>query len=713
MKRGEVFKGKSGKTFRYLGPDGGNPTPADPSTYEEIVVPEPYQMKQPEYEDPSLLASIGRGFADIGQGVQQIGRRMFGNPEETAAWEAQKNAELRMYEQGQGEGFDVGRLIGNIAGSAPLMAIPGGATAGVATRVGLGAAGGALGGAVNYTPTDNQSFAEWKTLQTGIGAIAGGALNAAAPAIARGIGAVRRQVARIPRSLGITTNDDIVIQLVNQAASKGIDLNRVPATVRQSFIADAMDQLNATGSIDIDSIARRQNLERWGFKGTVGQVTRDPKQWTRERNLMQIEDIGDPIRDRLVAQNQQMMTQAEGLAGRFSQAVPEQQVGLDVRRIADTAARASQKTVGEAYTRAANTPGIGDTVTDVARLRDGLTEVYDAFSDAIPGGIKDRVAALVDGRISPTVEQINNASKLVNRRLEAAANPAEKAGLSQVAALLRQQLDDAASAGGESAKALREASALAAKRFGFLRGKGLDESQLIDKLSDGGRADNLVNRLMTGDIDDLAHLRRFLNEFPESDFPNIPKSEMKTAWDNIRGAVVRKMNEKARYGDPAENAFSGFQLQKAWEGLGETRQSILFSPEERETINSFIDAVTAMTKAPPFETSNKSGTSGALINFGKSMMGKLRAIPGMGPMVEGLMSVAELGKQGAIKVSDRRTVNLALQGKPYTEQQRRALESGVRGTMERAGALPAAVAGATVSNNALNPSRKPRDKQAE
>jgi hypothetical protein len=169
------------------------------------------------------------------------------------------------------------------------------------------------------------------------------------------------------------------------------------------------------------------------------------------------------------------------------------------------------------------------------------------------------------------------------------------------------------------------------------------------------------------------------------------------------------MNEKARYGDPAENAFSGFQLQKSWDGLGETRQSILFTPDEREAIQSFVDAVTTMTKAPPFETSNKSGTASALVNFSKSMLGKLRAIPGMGPMVEGFMSLAELGKQGAIKVSDRRTVDIALRGKPYTEQQRRALEANVRGAMNRAGALPAGVAGAAVSNNALNPPRKPRD----
>lgn len=707
MKKGEFFKGASGKAYQYTGPDGGEPNIRDASTYKEIVEPEPFVMRQPEYEKPGVMARVGRGFTDIGQGVQQLARRAMGDPQKTAEWEQQQNAELRAYEQGQGDSFDGARLIGNIAASAPLMAIPGGAGGGILARAGLGATAGATGAAANYTPTDSGDFIGNKLVQTGVGAVAGGALSAAMPGIARAVGSAGKLIAKIPRALGITTNGDIVVQIVNEAKNRGVDLNLVPKTIRDGFIKDAMDQLNATGNLDIDAVARKANLERWGFEGTVGQVTRNPRQWQKEQNLMQLDEIGDPIQQRMMQQNQQMMDKAESVAGRFSPPLPEAQVGLNARKVSEDAARLSQETVSKAYDDAANTPGIGDLVTNPDNIKSQLTNVYDAFSDAIPGPIKKRVESLVDGRIAPTVENVNTAIKLVNQRLAVAKDATEEAALSRINRLLNSELDNTAAAGGAAAQSLRDASRLAAQRFGFIRGSGTEETKLMDRLIDGNRADNLVSRLMTGDVDDLVHLKRFFTGFDQTAFPKIPKSDMVKAWDQIRGAVVRKMNEKARYGDPKENSFSGFQLEKAWNQLGEIRQRTLFSDDERELIGSFIDAVVTMTKAPPFEKSNKSGTAGALMNFGGKMMSRLKTIPGMGPMVDGALTMLEMGKQAAVKVSDRRSIDIALTGRPYTEQQRRALEAQTNALAGKAGALPAAAAGAQASNYQRS---KPRNK---
>ena len=77
----------------------------------------------------------------------------------------------------------------------------------------------------------------------------------------------------------------------------------------------------------------------------------------------------------------------------------------------------------------------------------------------------------------------------------------------------------------------------------------------------------------------------------------------------------------------------------------------------------------------------------------------------MGPLVDGFVGLANLGKEGAIKLSDKRAIDIALTGRPYTEAQRRALEGRLNAAASRAGALPAATAGAIGSNTILNPPR--------
>lgn len=70
--------------------------------------------------------------------------------------------------------FDAGRLTGNIAGTLPLAAIPGGAGVGLAGRVAHGAGIGAASGAMQ--PVYEGDFWKEKAAQAGIGAAAGGAV---------------------------------------------------------------------------------------------------------------------------------------------------------------------------------------------------------------------------------------------------------------------------------------------------------------------------------------------------------------------------------------------------------------------------------------------------------------------------------------------------------------------------------------------------------
>lgn len=669
--------------------------------------------------EPGFVARVGRGVADVTQGIEQIGRRLFGDDAETAAWEAQKNAETQMYEQGQGGGFDGARLLGNIGATAPLALVPGGASAGVVGRTAAGAGMGAAGAVTSYTDTSKGDYLGQKAMQGTIGAVIGGAANAAAPAIAQGIGKVVQKLKGVAAKFG-SSSDDLVVEITRQASSRGIDLSRMPDQLKAGFVSDALDQLDTTGVLDIDALARKSNLERFGFTGnkagTVGQITRDPKSWQDERNLMQLTDIGDDLRNRFMAQNQRLHEMADEVATRISPETNVQAAGMQAREVAKKALKASQKTVGAAYDSAINTPGIGDQVVDAKALQDALIEPYAAFADNIPSPIKTRITALVDGQKAPTVQNVFEAVKLVNKRLNSPANPAEKAALSEVAKILNSQLDETAAQGGSAAQALRDASELASKRFGLIRGKIGEKSKIVEVLGQGGRADNLVDRLMGGNVDDLQHIKRFFTAFDEQTFPDIPKPEMLKAWDDIRGGVLRKMNASAKVGDPSMDMMSGFQWDKAWKSLGPERQKVFFNDEEREVIESAIEVAKTLTKAPPLEVSNKSGTGGFLMNMGGKLISRMRNMPVLRQFADTFVGLLDAGEQVAVKVSKQKQVATALNGKPYTEAQRRAFEAEALTLLNRLGGAPAAglgSAGAVAVNAALNPPRQPRNSQPQ
>lgn len=683
---------------------------------QEIPPSEPYKMKPFVPSEPGFVAKMGRGISDITQGVEQIGRRVFGDDQDTAQWEAQKNAELQMYEQGAGPGFDGGRMLGNIVATAPLALIPGGAAAGVTTRVAAGAGAGALGSGATYVDTSQGDYTSQKAIQGTIGAVTGGVAGAVMPAVARGVGQVAQRLRGIAARLNLSSADDVVVTITRQAADSGIDLASLPDQVRQSFVDEAINQLDATGRLDMASLARRAQLERFGFTGdragTVGQITQDPTQWRQEFALKQMNEVGQPLTDRFRAQNARIHEVAGELADSISPARDTQAIGLNAREVAQDVVDRSQNRVSAAYRAARNSPGVGDLVADAEGMRGRLTEVYDAYADSIPSNIKTRIERLVDGAKAPTVENLDEAIRLINKRRKF-ANPAEQAAVGELRSVLVRQLDRTAREGGEAAEGLRRAARLAARRFGFIRGDINQPSKIIEILDGGGRADNLVDRLMTGNVDDLDHLRRFFTEFDQEAFPRIPAEQMRDTWNQIRGGVLRKINDAADVGtrhSPAQDLLKPNAWFDKWHNLGETRQRIFFSDQERETISAAIDVGRLLISEPPHTVANRSGTGGMMHMLKARTMQALQRIPGIGAFANGFAGFIEAGEQIAVRMSNESNVNVSLSGRTYTEAQRRAFEAEALTLLNRLGQVPSAATGAASAvgiNSALNPSAQP------
>lgn len=677
---------------------------------------------------PGFLEQVGRGVADVTQGVEQIGRRIFGDDAATAKWEAQKNAELQMYEQGQGDGFDVPRVIGNVIGTGPLALIPGGASAGVVARAATGAALGALGSGANYVDTSDGNFQGQKLAQTALGGVAGGLASAILPPAMKGVGRIISKAKNLAARLNLSSSDDVIVEISRRAAESGVDLSQVPEDMRRVILSQAMDQLDNTGQLDFPSLARRARLEQYGFTGdtggTIGQITANPTQWRDEFALKQMSGVGEPLTDRFRAQGQRLHQVANELADNISPIDPNrgaQQISLDARDVAQEAFDASQRRVSAAYRLGRRAQGVGDLVTDAEGMRSRLTEVYDMFNDDIPAFLKSRIEGLVDGTKAATVENLDEALRMINsrQRMGAFSNPAQQAAAARTREILTRQLDLTARNGGEAAEGLRRAARLAAHRFGFTRGDMNTPSKIMEALNDGARADNLVEKVMSGNVDDLQHLRRFFTEFDEEAFPKIPKEQMVNTWNSLRAEVLRKINDAGRLGAGNRPEYANVSpegMRLAWKKLGDVRQRVFFSDAEREAVDGLIEAAEILIKEPAHTVANRSGTGGMVYNLFRRLVSGVQHVPALKQFGNAMLGMVSQGEDFAIKLSSQQRVATSLTGRTYTEAQRRAAESRAIALLERfgaAGPATAGSAGAVAADAYLNSPAQPLNEYPE
>tara|TARA_R100000664_G_scaffold24061_1_gene33766 strand:- start:43 stop:2310 length:2268 start_codon:yes stop_codon:yes gene_type:complete len=603
---------------------------------------------------------------------------------------------------GRAEGFDWLRTGGNIASLLPLARIPGGQT--TVTRIASGSGAGGLGATLLPTYSEDGFFID-KSAQTGVGAIGGGLLSAVVPPAIGWLGQKGGELLDFGRGL-LQMRPSVQTQVDDQiTASIGRELSDLPKQIQDSLRKDALEQLRVSGSINADALARKANLERWGLDPTSAQVSRDPRAWQREAELSKI-DAGQPIRERFIAQDQRL--------GQIASEIPENinpggggsliDMGDSLRRIASDLAKTSQKTVSQAYDSAAEA-GLKVPIMNPNKLKTALLEVDEDYGWTLPPPVRASLKSIVESDTAPTIQQINNFIKKANR--QKGSLEVQNATQEFVSAL-RTSLDDMAaippghpafrmSGVGEAVTSLKKATALAAKRFGFVKGKDGQNLSLVDDLvNNRARIQNLVKtKIMGGNPDDLAHLKRLLVDFDQSAFPEIPKARALQLWDDLRGAVLREITENIRVDGSSGKVISGARWAKNWRNLDEARHRILFSREEREIIESVIKAAEDLTVTPPYSYLNRSNTASNTVNYMTVVAEKVKGTP-LDGFVQMLRPLVETGRKGMSGVGEAREVGLRMQGRTSTPEEilraREASRAGSARIVPLAAPIPASKA---------------------
>lgn len=442
-------------------------------------------------------------------------------------------------------------MLGRLAGqAAPYLGVPGGTAGGLGRRAATGALAGGAQGALSYVPPG-----ESRQRQGIIGAATGGAVPA-------GLVAGKRMLAD-PLAAG------------TRSLAKPID---VP------------DQLQP-------------------YDPTLGQITKDPTQWARERNLARLEVEGIPMRERFTQQNQQLIQKAG------AQRATEEtfQTATHAQRVAKVRDRMTQMPVGRAYTYARTAIG-SNLELDPRSMAPKWRGIVEDFEDRLPSNIKTRMESfipvfddsgkLVSGGRAYTPNEINKAIQLINDDLYDFATPkAVKAGLTRTKKLLDADLKSFEDADiSDAAQAWKTARKAAAERF-RARG-GSDKGPIAELVRPDFKTETWINRhVIGGEKKDLERMVKYFRGYRKGD----------DVLHHIARQVDEHLYNKAL--SKAEIEFKGTNYRDALNKIGETKGRLLWGDEGWESRLEFAEASRELTTTPFGSAVGWSNTAPTLFGF--------------------------------------------------------------------------------------------------
>ncbi|MBN9642982.1 MAG: lytic transglycosylase domain-containing protein [Achromobacter sp.] len=550
------------------------------------------------------------------------------------------------------DGMDIARGVGNVASPAniPIARMIGGAST-LGQLAARGAAAGAAGSVMQpVVDKDRQdSFGGTKLGQAAVGAAAGAVLT---PVMARATEAIAQRASSLLARLRGPSQAQIDAAM-RQAAQDvaGADASQLPESILQRVRQQVAESLAAGRAPDAAALLRRAEFEELGMQPTLGQITRDPMQFARERNLRGV-DLGggqNPLASRFADQNQQLVGQFEQLgAGRADSAYQAGSGLINQLRAADEPV---QDAVSAAYRAARGADGRyadlntsafserANGVLDEQMLGRFLPEgvrgmMNDVASGRIPLNVNNAVqfdsvlseaqrAALragnrAEARAVGVVRDALNGTPLIDDAVAAASGPAQPllgAFNNDVRGAAASAAPDAAPGGiGAAARqAFDDARALARDRFATI-----EQTPALKAALDGADPDTFVRKfILGGSTNELRALRDVLQNSPE-------------AVQQVRSQIAEHLRQAA-FGPNAsgDTPMAVSRYMSALQRMGRDKLETFFSPEEVQRLMSVGRVGQFITTQPAGAAVNNSNTASAAMNLLAELSGPVGRIPGV------------------------------------------------------------------------------------
>ena len=515
--------------------------------------------------------------------------------------ESNKEYEAARTATGQ-TGFDGARFTGNLlspVNAAVGRVVPlGRAGDSLKLLAGKGAIAGAAGAASQ--PVMNDNFLGEKSGQIGLGAVAGGILT---PVITRASESVARLVRDKMQSGALNkTPEGIAYEIKASLARDDIDVGQIPKNVMDKLTVEVQQAMKSGQELNAPALLRKLDFERVGVKPMLGQLTRDPTQFTKELNLRGVQGVGEPIANRL---NEQQ----GAIASRFRQSTAGTQnpyeAGRGLIERLQGADKAMTTDVRAAYKAFKDSTG-KELEVPLAGLAQDYTKTLRDFGTTIPGSVRAQFEELgLTGGKQLKLLSIDDAENLI-KTINKNYNPADKA---QSTALneLRGHVQNAIlnvtdnGAGMEAASLANMARDTAKKRF-----SAIDSTPALKAAINAAEPDDFVKKyVINGKV-------REINELAKLVGPDGQKT--------MQQQMLKYLESKA-FGANAAGDVAGRQasFNQELNSIGKNKLAALLGPEQTDDLFA-VGRVMAYIQQQPAGSAVNNSNTGAMV---ASMLGKI------------------------------------------------------------------------------------------
>jgi hypothetical protein len=428
--------------------------------------------------------------------------------------------------------------------------------------------------------------------------------------------------------------------------------NVKPTEIPPDLLAD-MQEKATTGDLQPHEIAAQAEAAALPvpIKLLKGQASGDAAQFTQERELSKINGAGEPIRDRLTEQNQQLIDNLDAMGAKNApsaadagQAALTQMARIDQQM--DAAKNAAYGAVRDSQGRAAMMDGESFYMKAQSALeRDNSTQF-------LPPKIASIYEDLSEGKTPFTVDTMTNFDKILSREQRTNTNGNE----THAVGLVRSALADTPveNASGDAAiAAYQKAKSLARAQFqladpksqnyipsyaAMLKGMGdADHNGFIAALQNGTANIDpgkwFSQNVVKGDAGGVKKLGQFLNDNGGQSIMPQMQSGMMGA---IRDQVVKGTDASGR------TTFSGDALNKVLDKNGSL--PVVLSPDQMTGLQRLANTATRIQRPPSQAAINWANTSSANAN--------LQAVKDAGTVATKVLASRIPGGKAALFVND-------------------------------------------------------------
>jgi len=579
--------------------------------------------------------SFVTGMADPVVGTAQLGANMLpdstGIPQKVNQAITEKSRALEA-ERGKDAGFDFTRMAGNalspvnlaIALKAPMAA----------TTLGRAAQGAGIGaGTAAMAPVENaeNGFAVPKAVQIGTGAVTGGVMT---PVLGKVADFVTRRinVGKIDAGKVKAEADALISDALKEVGQKVDDLPRVQYDALRQQVADS---LKSGKELDAAALLRKKDFESLGMESTLGQITRDPMQFAKEKNLRNVAGVGEPLSMRFDTQRNKLAETLRQFGG--GDAAPPIEAG---RTLAQPLAAIDKeaKVRGDLLYQGFRDLAPDVKVADPARFSNTLLQKLDEaqVQSNLSADWSKRLNDITKGDFPLTPATLEQMYRNAGEKLRGAQGSEKKAY-----ALVKSAIDDEMSRLAESFPRGSDA-ALAKGSLDLGRKEVAGRYGLREALP-------AVEAAADGTVPPDTFVKKFVFDAPTDQVKKMAallRKESPEAFQEAKRQVGAEL-ERAAFGtNPAgDNKFQPKMFADALRKHGSEKLGVFFSPEEIAQMKQVSRVGAYMESTPNNAGVNYSNTGSAIVNAMGDAAGTVAGMkfPGLN-LVRG---VASAGKTAA------------------------------------------------------------------